>query len=122
MKTILVVDDESSVRDLIEQMLIMETYSIKKASNGREAMDILNQQDVDLVVTDMVMPEENGIDLIMNLKKQQPDVPIIGISGGGGIEGRFDYLKIAKLVGAARILRKPFNAQELRNLVKDVLK
>ncbi|MCK4789541.1 MAG: hypothetical protein KAV87_37715, partial [Desulfobacteraceae bacterium] len=60
--------------------------------------------------------------LIMDVKKQYPDIPIIAISGGGGITGRYDYLEIAKLVGANNILKKPFELQELRSAVSEAMK
>lgn len=68
------------------------------------------------------MPGKNGIDLIMEVKKDYPDIPVIAFSGGGGITGRFDYLKISKLVGADIILKKPFELQELRSAVSEVMK
>ncbi|MCK5091731.1 MAG: response regulator, partial [Gammaproteobacteria bacterium] len=60
-------------------------------------------------------------DLIMDVKKEFPDIPVIAISGGGGITGRYDYLEIAKLVGAKNILKKPFSMKELRSAVGNIL-
>lgn len=121
MKKILVVDDEPSVREMITEFLEGPEREIKTAENGIQAREVLTSGDISLVVTDVVMAEENGIDLIMKMKTEYPSVPIVAISGGGGIEGRFDYLQIARLVGANQILKKPFTADKLRNIVDHTL-
>ncbi len=121
MKTYLVVDDEPEVGELVSDMLSEDGVRIEFASNGAEAIEVLSQKKIDLVVTDIVMPGKNGIDLIMKLKDCYADIPIVAISGGGGIDGRFDYLEIAKLVGANDILRKPFTEESLRGSVSAAL-
>jgi len=122
MARVLVVDDEASVRDMVKAMIEPDGYNVIEAGNGAEAVDACRGASVDLIITDIVMPGKNGIDLIMAVKKDYPDVPVIAISGGGGITGRFDYLEIAKLVGAKNILKKPFAMAELRLTVGDMLK
>lgn len=114
---VLVVDDEAPVRKMVSSMLKNSDIDIQEASNGNEALTIINDADIDLIITDIVMPEKHGIDLIMEIKKLFPELPVIAISGGGGVTGRFDYLEIAKVVGAENILKKPFSADTLRNLV-----
>ena len=114
---VLVVDDEAPVRKMVSSMLKNSDIDIQEASNGNEALTIINDADIDLIITDIVMPEKHGIDLIMEIKKLFPEMPVIAISGGGGVTGRFDYLEIAKVVGAENILKKPFSADTLRNLV-----
>ncbi len=121
MKTILVVDDESSVREMIAEMLGDKNYELILVENGVKATKKLSMSKIDIVITDIVMSEENGIDLIMDMKKNYPLTPVVAISGGGGIEGRFDYLEIAKLVGANSILKKPFTAEVLRKTVSELL-
>ena len=121
METILVVDDESSVREMMATMLLSSERDIKMAENGVQAEEILASSEISLVVTDIVMDGVNGIDLIMKMKTDYPDIPIVAVSGGGGIEGRFDYLEIAKLVGANKILKKPFTAEILRTMVNESL-
>jgi len=80
------------------------------------------ESDIDLLVTDIVMPEMHGVTLIMELIKECPDLSIIAISGVGGVSGRFDYLEIANLLGASNILWKPFEAKQLRDMVHAALK
>lgn len=122
MVRILVVDDEESVRDMVKAMIEPAGYDVIEAGNGAEACDACKEAPVDLIITDIVMPEKNGIDLIMDVKKEYPDIPVIAISGGGGITGRYDYLEIAKLVGAENILKKPFAMADLRSAVDNILK
>jgi CheY-like chemotaxis protein len=121
MVKILVVDDEPFVRDMMTAMIKPAGYDVVEAVNGAEAFNICKKEAVDLIITDIVMPEKNGIDLIMNVKKEYPDIPIIAVSGGGGITGRYDYLEIAKLVGANNILKKPFEIDELRSAVSNAI-
>jgi len=121
MEIILVVDDELSVREMITEILTSPEREIKTAENGLQARNILSSEEISLVVTDVVMAKENGIDLIMKMKAEYPNIPIVAISGGGGIEGRFDYLEIAKLVGANQIMKKPFDAESLRKVVERTL-
>lgn len=121
MANILVVDDEAPVRNLLADVLEKEGYTVFTAATGVEASEIYNSNSIDLIITDLVMPEKGGIDLIMELKKQEPRVKVIAISGGGGITGRFDYLPIAKLVGATEIIAKPFQVTEIRAQVAKML-
>ena len=121
MKKILIVDDELSVREMVAEMLANNTTQVFLAENGIQALQILADENINLVVTDIVMPKENGIDLIMDIKKSYPVIPVVAMSGGGGIEGRFNYLEIAKLVGANQILEKPFSAETLRTIVADLM-
>lgn len=121
MSKILIVDDEAAVRKMLRAMLRNEADEIIEAENGVEAKKICLSLDVDLMITDIVMPEKHGVDLVMELQEELPNLPIIAISGGGGVTGRFDYLEIANLMGASNILRKPFEANVLRAMVKDIL-
>lgn len=120
MKRVLIVDDEAQMRGLLEDLL-EDDYEVTTASNGAEAMQRLQEGGTELVITDLVMPTMNGIDLVMAVRKQYPALKIIAISGGGGISGRFDYLPVANLVGAARVIRKPFALADMRAAVREVL-
>lgn len=121
MPNILVVDDEKPVRDLLNDVLEKDGHKVVGAATGIEAEELYKSNQIDLVITDLVMPEKGGIDLIMGLKEHNPGVRVIAISGGGGITGRFDYLPIAKLVGAVRVISKPFQIAEIRKQVEQVL-
>lgn len=120
MKTILVVDDEEGMRLMLQDLLEHE-YAVTLAANGRDAERLLCKSTFDLLITDLVMPEMNGIELVMSIKSKKPEQKIIAISGGGGITGRFDYLPVVELLGADKILAKPFQLSELMGAVKTVL-
>lgn len=119
--TILIVDDEEMVRAVLTQLLAKIGYHILQAEDGIAAIKACTGQDIDLIITDLVMPGKNGIDLIMELKRSQGNIPIIAISGGGGIKGVFDYLSVAKLIGAQEIFPKPIDLEKLKNTVATLL-
>ena len=121
MSSILVVDDEQPVCDMIKDMLEPAGYDVTSTLSASQALSIFKESARDLIITDMVMPETTGIDLIMKIKEMEPSVKILAISGGGGINGRFDYLAVAELLGAKSILKKPFSLSDLRSKVKEVL-
>jgi len=120
MSNILVVDDDASILTFIEHALC-ESHNIYTSETVYDAEKISGDNNIELLIADLVIPEKNGIDMIMEFKKTYPDMQILAISGGGGITGRFDYLPIAKLVGAQRTLKKPFTVYELRKNVNTML-
>lgn len=117
MAKILIVDDEPQLRDMLRHMLQQDSHEVIEAENGLQGCKIYREQKPDIIITDLVMPEQNGIDMLLELKKEFSDLRVLAISGGGGITGSFDYLPIAKLIGAEQILKKPFGLQELREAV-----
>lgn len=120
-KRVLIVDDEVSVRKIVKRVLDAPGYEFLEAENGSQAIDIFRNEKLDMVITDLVMPGKNGIDLIMEIKKSKKPIPVIAISGGGGVTGRFNYLEIARLIGAENILNKPFENAELKTMSDAVL-
>ncbi|RDH84687.1 MAG: response regulator [endosymbiont of Galathealinum brachiosum] len=120
MSNILVVDDDTSILVFIEQALT-DTHQVFTSETVAGAEEISNNNSIDLLIADLVMPEKNGIDMIMEFRKIHPAIKILAISGGGGITGRFDYLPIAKLVGAEDTLKKPFTITELRSSINTIL-
>jgi len=112
MYKILVVDDEPLIRDGLKQTLEIEGFDVEAASNGIEAMEIFNGFQPDLVITDIIMAEKDGIEIIWDIKERFPAVKIIAISGGGRIAAT-DHLKIARKLGANAILTKPFAIADL---------
>jgi DNA-binding response OmpR family regulator len=119
MKKILVVDDEEQMRHMLEDMLSAE-YEVTLAENGREAEALISNTNFDLMITDLVMPEMNGIELVISVKNKKPTQRIIAISGGG-ITGHFDYLPVVQLLGVNQIFAKPFELHELMAAVKSIL-
>ena len=121
MAKILVVDDEQSIRIMLTHMLEQEGHEVIVAEDGEQGVNLYRDNLPDLVISDLVMPNKNGIDMILELKKEHPELRMLAISGGGGITGAFDYLPTAKLVGANSILKKPFGIQDLRAALEDIL-
>ena len=124
-KTILLVDDVQNVRDSLGAVLMEEGYSVKLAENGVEAMNILSQSPVDLMVSDILMPEMDGVELAGNVTKLCPETKLILISGGGNQTSsnhKYDYLRISqKLTGVTNLLKKPFNPKELIDMIQRLL-
>ncbi len=120
MKKILVVDDELPMRTILYELLC-DDYQVTLAANGQEAKTLLGSTPFDLLITDLVMPEMNGIDLISSITAISPNLKIIAMSGGGGINARFDYLPVAQLIGAEQIFRKPFELSKMKQTIRDML-
>jgi len=112
MARILVVDDDEAVRTSVRQALKRFGHMVTEAADGAAALRSLESEAVDLVITDIIMPEMEGIETIRILRRDRPDLPIIAMSGGG--RGRSeDYLGVARTFGAACVLRKPFSPDDL---------
>lgn len=119
MAGILLVEDNEDLRSMLKQMLEKRNHKIIEASNGREAINKFKSVLTDLVITDILMPEQDGIQLIMELKKKKPELLIIAISGGGKI-GPANYLDIARVLGADAVFTKPFNVNHLIEEVENM--
>lgn len=118
---ILLVEDERPFRELLEVFLAGEGYVVHAAADGRQAARWLATNTAELVVTDLCMPESDGMQLVMELRKTHGNVPIIVMSGG--VQGQMaGMLRAAELMGARRTLSKPFPLQELSRAVADVLR
>lgn len=120
MKKILVIDDEASIRVLLAKILEREGFFVITASDGKEGMEKINTEKVDLVVTDLIMPGKEGVEVIMELRKGYPDIPVIAISGGG-YNAPENYLNMAKLLGAKAVLKKPVQKDIFLEAVRNSL-
>ena len=119
MKRILVIDDDDQIRTMLKLMLEKAGYEVNEASDGEIGLRKQQENPFDIIITDIIMPNKEGIGTIVDIKKSFPDVKIIAISGGGRIVPN-DYLDIAKRLGADRTLSKPFKRKQLLQTVKDV--
>lgn len=119
--SILVADDEDSIRSLLEHFLTSDGHKVVIVSNAREAFHTMRSERFDLVITDVLMPEGDGLDLITELKKVQPQARILAMSGGGRYLEGSDYLKLAKGLGAHTAMMKPFTWQQLQEAIKVAL-
>lgn len=120
MKKILVIDDEASIRSLLGKMLEREGYFVMTASDGKEGMKLFNKEAFDLVVTDLIMPEKEGVEIIIELRKRYPEIPVIAMSGGGCISPEA-YLNMARLLGADAVLEKPVQKKIFLEIVRKSL-
>ena len=111
--SILVADDEESIRNLLVAWLQQLGHMVESAGNAQEAIRYLDEQHFDLVITDVVMPDGDGFELIAAFRKAQPFTRILAISGGGNFLEGADCLKIARGLGAHGALMKPFNWDQL---------
>lgn len=118
--SILVVDDEPDLCDLISRMLTRAGHRVTCANDGEEASRAIVAQKFDLVLTDVIMPEKDGIEVIGELRRKQPNVRIVAMSGGGHVS-MGQYLKIAKGMGAHGVLQKPFGHDELLAAIEAVM-
>lgn len=116
-RCVLVVDDDPGVRDVIRSMLESSGYSVLLAANGKEAMRLLRTERADLILTDLVMPEQEGIETIKTLRREYPEIKVIAMSGAFG----GDYLRIAAYLGAHATLAKPIQMDKLLKLVSETL-
>ncbi len=114
---ILVVDDDAGVRDVVRSMLEAEGYSVTVAQNGREAIIALKSQSFRVMITDLVMPEQEGIETIKVVLRDYPSVKVIAMSGAFG----GDYLRIAGYLGAHGTLAKPLQLATVLKVVADAL-
>jgi YesN/AraC family two-component response regulator len=121
MNSILIIDDEAPIRSMLRLILEREGYQVIEAPDGVEGIRHYRQQPTDLIITDLIMPNKDGIGMIIDLKKEYPDINIIAMSGGG-LNKPDGYLKGAKQLGAKHTLSKPIDREELLRAVKDTLK
>jgi DNA-binding response OmpR family regulator len=117
---ILVIDDDPAVCGMLAEMLRREGYEVDEAADGRAGMKKFHETPAALVITDVVMPEQEGLETLMQLRAESATVKVIAISGGGRV-GPDAYLNSAKTLGAHGILAKPFGREELLTAVKTVL-
>ena len=120
MPRILVIDDEQYILLMLKKMLERAGYDVDIAINGEEGMRYYQKYPADLIITDIIMPEKEGLETIRELKSYNPDVKIIAISGGGRVDSK-EYLESARLFGALKVFSKPFNQGEIVNAVQELL-
>jgi len=114
---ILLIEDYEPLRRALAKLLSQAGYEVKEAWNGQVAMQEMLRQPADLVITDMIMPEMDGAEVISSLRRIYPAVKIIAISGGG-ISSAETHLAIARALGAHRVLSKPLDSQNLLEVVR----
>jgi CheY-like chemotaxis protein len=117
MAKILVIDDDSAMRRLVTRILSGENHEVIEAANGKQGLDQFAAHHPDVVVTDLLMPEQEGIETIRELRRIAPSLRIVAMSGGG-TDNDLMFLGMAKALGADAVLAKPFRAEELLRAVQ----
>lgn len=110
MSSILIIDDDEIIRVFLRSVLETEGYEIMEAANGRMALELYRQKPTDLVITDIIMPELNGLDMLLELTREFLHAKVIAISGA---EEKNSVLDVAKLLGARQTFKKPFDFPQL---------
>jgi PAS domain S-box-containing protein len=121
MPKILLVDDDEQFRSMLSERLTLAGYEVQEAADGGKAIKLYESHPADVVIMDLIMPEKEGLETILEFKRLNFEAKIIAISGGGGGHGAKAYLKVATAFGAQRVLLKPFSNQEILETVRQVL-
>jgi CheY-like chemotaxis protein len=121
MSSVLVIDDEAPVRKVLRKALEREGYKVMDAADGLEAIGLYREHPTDLVLTDILMPEKEGLETIMALKRDFPELTIFAMSGGGSLINSNSCLSMAKVLGATRVYTKPLGIEELLKDIGELL-
>ena len=121
MERVLVIDDEPQIRSMLRLMLERAGYEVREAPDGLEGIRSYRENPADLIISDLIMPNKDGIGMMIELKKEFPDIKIIAMSGGG-LNKPEGYLEGAKKLGANWTLTKPIDREELLQAVKNTLR
>ncbi|MDY6284956.1 MAG: response regulator [Fibrobacter sp.] len=120
MPKVLIIDDEEDIRSVLKDMLDMSGYEVDTAENGRQAKDLYDKTEYDVVITDIIMPEQDGFEVILDYRNKNQLDRIIAISGGGRTSAE-DYLNIASHFGVSSIFSKPPNYKDLIAKVDEIV-
>ncbi len=120
MAKILVIDDDNDFRSMLCDLLKRSAYTVIESTDGKEGLNMNKIEKPDLIITDIVMPNKDGIEIIISLHKEYPEIKIIAVSGGG-LAQPFLYLQMAKTLGANQVFTKPINNKKFLEAVNSLL-
>jgi CheY-like chemotaxis protein len=118
---LLIVEDHDDTRALLVETLREQGYDVLESAHGREASQLAQRHSIDLIITDVLLPGKDGLEVILEVRKQQPQMRFLAISGGGRTIAADDCLHSAKAFGAQAVLKKPFQHQTFLNAVQSLL-
>ena len=118
MATILIIDDEESIRSLLKEVLQRANHRVLEARDGGEGLALYQQNKVDLVLMDILMPGTDGLETTLQLTREYLDAKVIAMTGA---QGDRNFLDVAKLFGARRVFEKPFDLDKLLKAVDEEL-
>lgn len=119
-RKLLIVDDQDEVRRYLQRAAESLGYEVRTAPNGKSGIDSCNEWNPDAVLTDIFMPERDGLETIREIRRSRPGIRILAMSGGGNM-GHVDILRTARAMGAERVLAKPFNKAALAGALGQLL-
>lgn len=119
--TVLIIDDDPLLRAIAGEILLSAGYTVLEASDGAAGMETLEIAPVDLIITDMLMPEMDGVESILAIRRKRPSAPVIAISAGARHQPAGDLLRLAQALGASATLQKPLRRGELLAVVERLL-
>src|SRR4051812_5408625 len=119
MPRILLIDDDEAFRNMVRKTLERAGYEVQPAGDGKQALELFRQESPDLIITDLVMPEKEGLEMILELRREAPKAKIIAMSGGARMNPRTNLI-MAEKFGARKTLAKPFSQQEILEAVAEV--
>ncbi|MEK9970726.1 MAG: response regulator [Ferrovibrio sp.] len=120
MAKILVIDDNPEFRDILRRHLEANGHAVTLAANGEQGLALLGEGSFDIVLTDILMPQRDGVEVLREAKRRWPDLPVIAVSGGGWI-GATELLAMAERLGADKVLQKPVRRDDLISAVDAAL-
>jgi DNA-binding response OmpR family regulator len=120
MPGVLIVEDDKELREMLKLALLRRNFTVLEAENGKVAITHFKPLITDVVVTDLIMPEEDGLKVVIKLRELKPSIKIIAISGGGKV-GPGSYLNLAKALGADATYSKPFSINEVVIKIEELL-
>ena len=118
--TILIIEDDEQFRGFVSELLTSEGFEVLTAENGKEGIDLLEVQQPDLILTDLLMPEKDGVRVISEVRSNYSHIPVIAMSGGQSVFSPV-FLEAASSLGAAQTLTKPFADDELIDAIHSLL-
>lgn len=116
LRTVLLVDDEPEIRELLHEILNEHNCNVFQAENGKDAFQLSRNEKIDVLITDLIMPEQEGIETVRQFRQTYPEMKIIAISGAADV-----YLHMARILGADATLRKPLNLVAITSLLQRML-
>lgn len=120
MSRILIIDDETAIAIMLKKMVEKAGHEAKTAANGNDGLELFESFNPDLLITDIVMPEKEGLELIFELRRKNPALKIIAISGGGRFQYE-GYLNSARHLGANKVFQKPLDLKDLMSNISELL-
>ena len=117
MPSVLGIDDEDRIRCLIREVLEQDGYVVEEAGGGKEGLERYRAHQADVVIMDILMPDQDGLESMLALRREFPSSHVIAMTGGGDMIGILNFLDVAKMLGASRTLQKPFDVNVLLKAV-----